>query len=60
MQRKLPDMRRALDTYLDKAIAKELAKNGLFDDKKDDPTKSIVFSKEDLEKGTELYVKLSS
>lgn len=53
-------MRRALDTYLDKAIAKELAKNGLFDDKKDDPTKSIVFSKEDLEKGTELYAKLSS
>lgn len=67
MQRKLPDMRRALDSYLDKAIAMKLARQQRIDevhgavegDKKDD-LGSEVTTQEDLAKGTELYSRLSS
>lgn len=65
MQRKLPDMRRALDAYLDKAIAMKLANKARRDEavdsseQKQELMKLEVTSKEDLAKGTEIYKSLS-
>lgn len=63
MQRKLPDMRRALDAYLDKAIAMKLANKARKVDEETDQKQEMlkleVTSKEDLAKGTEIYQNLS-
>jgi len=68
MQRKLPDMRRALDAYLDKAIAMKLANKArrdesgtnLASDQKQEMLKLEVTSKEDLARGTDIYKSLSN
>jgi hypothetical protein len=58
-------MRRALDSYLDKAIAMKLARlqrhdEGAVEMDKKDELGSEVTSAEDLAKGTEIYNRLSS
>jgi len=56
-------MRRALDQYLDKAIAMKLARrkgSDLEDSIKNEEIFSVEISKEDLAKGTELYNKMPS